>query len=45
VANQKKDSYAGGLAILAAAGYLCLKGLKQVDARLKKQAEQKRSKK
>jgi hypothetical protein len=45
VADKRKDNYAGGLAILAAAGYLCLKGLKQVDARLKEQAERKRQKK
>jgi hypothetical protein len=45
VADKKKDSYAGGLAILAAVGYLCLKGLKQVDAHLKEQAEWKRQKK
>lgn len=32
--NDKKD-FAGGLGILAAAVYLCLKGLKKVDERLR----------
>ena len=43
--QQKKDSLAGGLAILAAVGCLCWKGLKRVDARLREQAAAKREKK
>ena len=43
--QQKKDSFAGGLALLAAVGCLCWKGLKRVDARLREQAETKREKK
>jgi hypothetical protein len=42
--NQKggrRESAAGGLAILAAAAYFCMKGLKRVDAKLKKKAEKK----
>jgi hypothetical protein len=38
----KQDSPLGGLGLLAAAVYLCVKGLKKVDARLKKQAERDR---
>lgn len=34
--SNKKNHFAGGLGILAAAAYLCLQGLKQVDQRLKK---------
>ena len=41
MAKKQKDSLAGGLGILAAAMYLCLKGLKKVDAHLKKKAEKK----
>lgn len=37
--KNKKDSLTGGLGLLAAAVYLCLKGLKRVDAHLKKEAE------
>lgn len=32
--NDKKD-FAGGLGLLAAAVYLCMKGLKKVDRRLR----------
>ena len=38
---RKRDSAAGGLAILAAAGVLCWKGLKAVDRRLRQSGEQK----
>ncbi len=34
----KKNFFAAGLGILAAAACLCLKGLKQVDQRLKKKS-------
>ena len=40
--QQKKDSLAGGLAILSAVGCLCWKGLKRVDARLQAEAKRKR---
>ena len=43
--QQKKDSFAGGLALLAAVGCLCWKGLKRGDARLREQAAAKREKK
>ncbi len=36
MARNDKKEFAGGLGILAAAVYLCVKGLKQVDARLRK---------
>ena len=36
----KRDSAAGGLAILAAAGVLCWKGLKMVDRRLRHRQRQ-----
>lgn len=42
MARNKKDSLVGGLGILAAAVYLCLKGLKKVDTRLKKREEKQR---
>lgn len=32
----KRDSYLGGAGLLAAAAYLCVKGLKAVEERLKK---------
>lgn len=35
--NSSKKDLAGGLGILAAAAYLCLKGLKKVDEHLRKQ--------
>lgn len=31
----RKEGYAGGIGILLTAAYLCIKGLKQVDAHLK----------
>lgn len=34
--NRRDDHYAGGLGLLAAAVYLCVKGLKQVEERLQK---------
>lgn len=37
----KRGSAAGGLALLAAAGCLCWKGLKTVDRRLRQKTEQK----
>lgn len=37
---RKRDSAAGGLAILAAAGVLCWKGLKAVDRRLRQKTGQ-----
>lgn len=37
---RKRDSAAGGLALLAAAGCLCWKGLKAVDRRLRQKTEQ-----
>lgn len=40
--QRKKDSLAGGLGILSAVGWLCVKELKRVDARLKKKADAKR---
>ena len=41
MANQggKKDSFSGGLALLTAAVYLCVKGLRQVEERLRKKEE------
>lgn len=39
MARDSKKEITGGLAILAAAAYLCLKGLKKMDARLKKKSE------
>lgn len=35
MARDSKKDITGGLAILAAAAYLCLKGLKKVDQRLR----------
>lgn len=40
--RQKRSSAAGGLAILAAAGVLCWKGLKAVDRRLRQTEDKKR---
>ena len=40
--QRKKDSLAGGLGMLAAVGWLCVKELRRVDARLKKKADAKR---
>lgn len=37
----KKQDFLGGIGILAAAAYLCYKGLKRVDARLRKKTEKK----
>ena len=31
-----KDSFAGGIGLLAATAYLCIQGLKKVEQRLKK---------
>ena len=39
--NNQKNSYLGGLGILAAASVLCLKGMKKVNARLREKAEKK----
>lgn len=33
--REKKNHFAGGLGLLAATAYLCVRGLKQVDTRLK----------
>ena len=41
---KKRDSAAGGLAILAAAAYACWKGLKRVDRRLRQKRERERKK-
>nr|WP_325300070.1 hypothetical protein [uncultured Dysosmobacter sp.] len=41
MAKDNKQNVAGGLGILAAAVYLCLKGLKKADARLKQKSEKK----
>lgn len=35
----KGNHFAAGLGILAAAAYLCMKGLKQVEEHLRKKAE------
>ena len=35
----KKEGFAGGLGILAAAAYLCVKGLKRVDAHMREKAK------
>lgn len=37
--NGRDDHFAGGLGLLAAAVYLCVKGLKKVEERLRKRAE------
>nr|WP_325251833.1 hypothetical protein [uncultured Oscillibacter sp.] len=34
--NRRDDHFAGGLGLLAAAVYLCVKGLKQVEEHLRK---------
>lgn len=39
--SEKRDSLAGGLGILAAAAYLCIQGLKKVDAHIRKKTEKK----
>lgn len=39
--KESKSSFLGGLGILAAAACLCVKALKQVDAKLKQKAEKK----
>ena len=36
VERKKKEGFAGGLGLLAAAAYLCYRGLKRVDAKLRK---------
>lgn len=36
--SRKQNSFAGGLGILAAAACLCLRGLRQIDRRLKKKS-------
>lgn len=38
--NGRKDNIAGGLGLLAVVSYLCLKGMKKVDAKLKAKKEQ-----
>ena len=42
-AMRKRDSAAGGLAILAAAGVLCWKGLKAADRRLRQKGERRKT--
>ena len=42
--QQKKDSPAGGIALLAAVGWLCLKELKRIDTRLKDKSDARRKK-
>lgn len=37
--NGRDNHFAGGLGLLAAAAYLCVKGLKEVDGHLRKKAE------
>lgn len=37
--DRRDDHFAGGLGLLAAAVYLCVKGLKEVEARLRKKSE------
>lgn len=37
--NGRKDHFAGGLGLLAAAAYLCVKGLKRTEERLRKKTE------
>lgn len=37
--NRRDDHFAGGLGLLAAAVYLCVKGLKEVEERLRKKSE------
>ena len=34
--NGKRDHFAGGIGLLAAAVYLCLQGLKEVEKRLER---------
>jgi len=46
VGNQrsgKRDSFAGGIGILAAASALCWHGLRKLDGHFRKQFEKKRS--
>ena len=37
--NRRGDHFAGGLRLLAAAAYLCVKGLKKVEAHMRKQSK------
>lgn len=37
--NRRDDHFAGGLGLLAATVYLCVKGLKKVEERLRKKQE------
>ena len=37
--NRRDDHFAGGLGLLAAAAYLCVKGLKKVEAHMRKQSK------
>lgn len=37
--NGRDNHYAGGLGLLVAAAYLCVKGLKKVEERLRKKSE------
>lgn len=37
--NRRDDHFAGGLGLLAAAAYLCVKGLKKVEERLRKKSQ------
>ena len=40
--NNGKQYYLGGLAILATASVLCVKGMKKINARLKEKTEKKK---
>lgn len=37
--NRRDDHFAGGLGLLAATAYLCVKGLKKVEERLRKKSQ------
>ncbi|SFP20380.1 hypothetical protein SAMN05216343_10493 [Oscillibacter sp. PC13] len=39
--DKREKGLAGGIAILAAAACICIRGLKRVDAKLKEKAEKK----
>ena len=43
MASKKKENWAGGVGILAAAVYLCVKGLRQVDARIRERSGKKKT--
>ena len=42
--RERKEGLLGGLGLLVAAGCLCCRGLKRVDAHLRKKAEKKHGK-